>query len=65
MPTETELQTKINELESWLKFNHAEHLAVAEIQADLRKAKQELAELQTPRTYEQDTFNIQDHDFNN
>lgn len=63
MPTE-KLKTRIAELESWLKFNHSEHLGVSTIQADLRKAKQELAELENPRTYERDTFDIREHDFN-
>ena len=50
MATE-KLKTRIAELESWLKFNHSEHLGVSTIQADLRKAKQELEELENPRTY--------------
>lgn len=58
------LKTRIAELESWLKFNHSEHLGVSTIQADLRKAIQELAELENPRTYERDTFDIRDHNFN-
>ena len=58
------LKTRIAELESWLKFNHSEHLGVSTIQADLRKAIQELEELENPRTYERDTFDIRDHNFN-
>jgi hypothetical protein len=64
MPTKTEtLETRIAELEGWLKFNHAEHLSVVQIQTDLRKAKEELAELQTSRSFERDTFDIRDHNF--
>lgn len=58
------LQKRITELESWLQFNHAEHLAVASIQTDLRKAKEELAELEKERPFERDTFDIRDHNFN-
>jgi hypothetical protein len=64
MPTKIEnLETRIAELEGWLKFNKAEHLEVACIQTDLRKAREELQELQSNRTYERDTFDIQDHNF--
>ena len=58
------LKTRIAQLESWLSDIHPEHMGVASIQADLRKAKQELAELENPRTYERDTFDIREHDFN-
>ena len=58
------LKTRIAELESWLKFNHSEHLGVATIQADLRKAKEELAELENQRPFERDTFDIRNHEFN-
>lgn len=58
------LKTRIAELESWLKFNHAEHLGVATIQADLRKAREELAELENERPFERDTFDIRNHEFN-
>lgn len=58
------IKTRIAELESWLKSNHPEHIAVESIQFDLRKAKQELAELENSRTYERDTFDIREHDFN-
>ena len=57
------LKTRIAELESWLKFNHSEHLGVATIQADLRKAKEELAELENQRPFERDTFDIRNHQF--
>ena len=65
MQTEIQkLKDKINELESWLRFNHAEHLAVTQIQADLRKAKEELAQLENERPFERDTFDLRDHQFN-
>jgi len=63
MATE-KLKTRIAELEFWLLDNHPEHIAVETIHADLRKAKQELEELENPRTYERDTFDIREHDIN-
>ena len=61
MANEFDLKQKIVELESWLIFNHAEHLAVAQIQSDLRKAKEELADLENERPFERDTFDIRDY----
>lgn len=57
-------KARIVELESWLKFNHSEHLGVATIQADLRKAKEELAQLESERPFERDTFDIRNHEYN-
>lgn len=66
MPTNIEtLKTRIAEREAWLKFNHAEHLSVVSIQTDLRKLKEELAELQSNRSFERDTFDIRAHNFKN
>jgi hypothetical protein len=59
MPTKIEnLETRIAELEGWLKFNKAEHLSVACIQTDLRKAKEELAKLQSDLAHELMKFEI-------
>ena len=64
MPTNIEtLETRIAELEGWLKFNKAEHLEVACIQTDLRKLKEQLAELESNRSFECDTFDIREHNF--
>ena len=62
MPTKQQLVNKIAELEQWLIDNHSEHIARPQIEADLRKAKQELAQLDS-RTIERDTFNIREHQF--
>lgn len=59
-----QLKNRIAELEFWLQDNHPEHMAVETIQADLRKAKEELAELENTRPYERDTFDIREHNFN-
>lgn len=59
-----QLQDKIDQPEQWLKDNHPEHLAVPDIQNDLRNAYSELVCLETGRTYERDTFDIREHDFN-
>lgn len=40
-----QLKNKISELEQWLKENASEHEARPHIEADLRKAKEELAKL--------------------
>lgn len=58
------LKKRIAELEQWLKDNHPEHLSVPDIQNDLRNAYSELVCLETGRTYERDTFDIREHDFN-
>lgn len=58
------LKKRIAELEQWLKDNHTENLLVPTIQADLRQAKSELAELESDRTFERDTFDIREFDFN-
>jgi len=42
MPTKQELLNKIDLLEEWLKVNSPEHEARHQIEADLRKAKQDL-----------------------
>lgn len=65
MKTEIEkLEEKIIELESWLKFNHAEHLSVVQIQTDLRIAKADLEIIKNERPFERDTFDIREHNFN-
>jgi hypothetical protein len=64
MPTDIEtLKTRIAEREGWLKFNHAEHLSVVSIQTDLRKLKEQLAELESNRSFERNTFDIREHKF--
>lgn len=40
--TKQQLQNKIAELEFWLEHNHPEHIARPEIEADLRKLKEQL-----------------------
>lgn len=64
MQTKINLKKRIAELEFWLLDNHPEHIAVETIQADLRKAKEELAELDNERPFERDTFDIGNHEFN-
>lgn len=58
------LKTRIAELEACLLAMHPEDMAISTIQSDLRKAKEELAELENPRTYERDTFDLREHNFN-
>jgi hypothetical protein len=65
MPTDIEtLETRITKLEAWLKYCSTENLEIGLIQSDLRKAKEELAELQGNRSFERDTFDIREHNFN-
>ena len=45
MPTKQQLINKRAELEQWLIDNHSEHIARPQIEADLRKVKQELEQL--------------------
>ena len=52
MRTKTELKTKIAQLEKWLTEHHPEDLQRPVIDADLRQARQELHDLENPRTYE-------------
>jgi molecular chaperone DnaK (HSP70) len=44
MQTKQELQTKITELENWLKDNSPEHEARPQIEKDLRDLKSKLTE---------------------
>jgi hypothetical protein len=60
--TKQQLVNKIAELEQWLIDNHSEHIARPQIEADLRKAKRELVQLDS-RTIERDTFDIRGHQF--
>lgn len=46
MRTKQQLINKIAELEQWLLDNHSEHCARPQIEADLRKAIEELNELE-------------------
>lgn len=62
MPTKQQLINKIAELEQWLQDNHAEHIARPQIEADLRKARQELEQLDS-WPIERDTFDIREHQF--
>jgi hypothetical protein len=52
------LETRIAELEAWLKSNCSEHLAVVSIQTDLRKAKEELTKRQSDLAHELLKFDI-------
>jgi hypothetical protein len=54
-------KNKIAELEQWLQDNPSHHPNRSLIEADLRKLKEE----QTGRTYERDTFDLRDHNFQN
>jgi phosphoglycerate-specific signal transduction histidine kinase len=49
MPTKQQLTNKIAELEEWLRANSPEHEYRAQIEADLRKAKQDLILVQDGR----------------
>jgi hypothetical protein len=60
---DTNLQTRIAELEAWLQHNHPEHMARPMIENDLRALRKELEE-QSSRTFERDTFEIRNHQFN-
>ena len=64
MRTKIQLENKITELEQWLIDNHSEHCSRPQIEADLRKVKSELEALQNDRTFERDTFDIREHQFN-
>lgn len=50
---------KIEELEQWLRDNSPEHEARPQIEADLRR----LREQAKPRTIERDTFDLREHNF--
>ena len=63
MLTKTDLETKIATLEKWLSEHHPKDLQRPVIDADLRQARQNLHDLENPRTYERDTFDIRDHNF--
>ena len=54
-------ENKITHLENWLKQFPADHPMRPIIESDLRKLK----ESQPARTYEQDTFDIQNHNIYN
>ena len=45
--TKQQLKNKISELEQWLFDNSPEHEARPQIEADLRKAKEQLAKLKS------------------
>ncbi|EMY3483769.1 hypothetical protein [Flavobacterium psychrophilum] len=62
MPTKQQLVNKIAELEQWLTDNHSEHIARPQIECDLRKAKQELEQLDN-WPIERDTFDIRENQF--
>lgn len=62
MPTKQQLINKRAELEQWLIDNHSEHIARPQIEADLRKVKQELEQLDS-WPIERDTFDIREHQF--
>ena len=59
------LTTKIAELEQWLTEHHPEDQQRPLIDADLRRLRQELHDLENPRTYERDTFDLSNHNFHN
>ena len=61
--TQQLLIDKIGTLEKWLTEHHSEDLQRPLIDADLRRLRQELHDLENPRTYERDTFDLREHNF--
>jgi hypothetical protein len=57
--TPQQRQNKIAELEQWLQDNPSHHPNRPLIETDLRKLREE----STPRTYERDTFDLRNHNF--
>lgn len=56
--TPQQRQNKIADLEQWLKDN-PNHPDRTTVETDLRK----LQEVNTPRAYERDTFDLREHNF--
>lgn len=59
--TPQQIHNKIAELEQWLRDNSPEHEARPNIEADLRRLKEQA----TPRTIERDTFDLREYNFYN
>lgn len=64
MPTKQQLKNKIADLEQWLQDNHPEHESRPHNEAELIKAKEQLSQLVSCRTFERDTFDLREHNFN-
>jgi hypothetical protein len=58
-----QLKNKIADLKQWLTDNSPEHEARPSIEADLRRAIDELNSLSNHRTFERDTFDLREHNF--
>ena len=58
------LKNRIAELEQCLQNNHSESSIVPALQAELAKAWKELEQLEQNITFERDTFDLREYDFN-